>query len=125
MQPSPSKNFLALNMSLVPAPKVAPAEEVSISKRENYGRVPEYLEARKAKWAAEEEVARREREIKAACPPGHRMMPEEERVETLALVTKSLEEAKKEVCAVVFSFLSFFFPTFLPPPPHPLPLPPR
>jgi hypothetical protein len=96
-QASPPKNFLALNMALAPAPRPAPAAEVPISQRENYGKVPEYLEARKAQWAVEESAARRAREIREACPPGHRMMPEEERAETLALVTTSLEAAKKEV----------------------------
>ena len=43
------------------------------------------------------EARRKEAVIKAACPPGHRMLPEEERAETLALVTSSLEAAKKEV----------------------------
>lgn len=84
-------------MALAPAPRPAPEAVVPISQRENYGKVPEYLEARKAQWAVEESAARREREIREACPPGHRMMPEEERAETLALVTTSLEAAKKEV----------------------------
>jgi hypothetical protein len=84
-------------MALVPAPKPAVSEPVPFTQRENYGKVPEYLEARKAHWAVEESAARKEREIREACPPGHRMMPEEERAETLALVTQSLEAAKKEV----------------------------
>jgi len=66
-------------------------------KRESYGKVPSYLESRKAEWAAKQEVERREKEIRDACPPGHRMMPDEERVETLNMVTNALEEAKKEV----------------------------
>ena len=67
-------------------------------KREDYGKVPLYLESRKAEWAAKNEIERREKEIRDACPPGHRMMPEEERLETLSLVTSALEEAKNEVC---------------------------
>ena len=84
-------------MTLAPAPRPAAAPTVPITQRENYGKVPEYLEARKAQWAVEESAARKEREIREACPPGHRMMPEEERIETLAMVTASLEAAKKEV----------------------------
>ena len=59
--------------------------------------MPEYLEERKARWAVEDEAKRKAAEIAAACPPGHRMMPEEERVATLELVTSSLAEAKAMV----------------------------
>lgn len=58
------------------------------------GAVPQYLLERKEVWAAESE-ARKKREAEAAiCPPGYRLMPEEERLETLALVEESLKETK-------------------------------
>ena len=63
----------------------------------DYGVVPAYLEERKAKWAVENEAKRKAAEIAAACPSGHRMMPEEERVATLELVSTSLAEAKAMV----------------------------
>lgn len=98
-QTSPSRNFVVHNIAtLVPAPRIITVDpSVPEPKREGYGKVPTYLESRKAEWAAKSEKERKEKEIRDACPPGHRMMPEEERVETLAMVTSALEIAKKEV----------------------------
>jgi hypothetical protein len=92
-------------------------------KREGYGKVPTYLESRKAEWAAKSEKERKEKEIRDACPPGHRMMPEEERIETLSMVTSALEVAKKEVSGVTqaqFSPPFFFYPSHPPPRTHTL-----
>ena len=89
---------MAINMALVPAPRAPEFDAAAPApKKAGYGQVPEYLEQRKAQWQVEGEARRKAAEIKAACPPGHRMLPEEERVETLALVSSSLEAAKKEV----------------------------
>jgi hypothetical protein len=100
-QPSPTKNFLAANMVVEGAPRPSVADAaVPPPKKEGYGKVPEYLETRKAMWKVEEAARQKEAEIKAACPPGHRMLPEEERTETLTLVTTSLDAAKKDLLAM-------------------------
>jgi hypothetical protein len=72
------------------------------SKRENddnedyrhdeFGRVPQYLEQRKNQWAEEEAEIRRQRPD-PNCPPGMKLMPEEERLSTLETLQQSREEA--------------------------------
>lgn len=61
-------------------------------RHEEFGRVPEYLEERKAKWADEQEEARR-RLPDPSCPRGMCLMPEEERLNTLSVLTQSKAEA--------------------------------
>jgi hypothetical protein len=48
-----------------------------------YGHVPAYLVERQAKAAAEAAAAKKAAEEAAMCPPGHRLLPEDERVQTL------------------------------------------
>ena len=71
------------------------------SKHEEYGRVPEYLEERKAKWAEEEEEVRRRRPD-PNCPPGMCLMPEEERVQTLEVLQQSKAEALNQLRKLPF-----------------------
>ena len=110
--------------TLAPAPRIITVDpSVPEPKREGYGKVPTYLESRKAEWAAKSEKERKEKEIRDACPPGHRMMPEEERIETLSMVTSALEVAKKEVSGATHFlsstvFAPFFFYPSPPPPTH-------
>lgn len=52
-----------------------------------YGKVPQYLERFREEKEAREEMRRRE-EVQASCPPGMRLMSEEERLETLELLNK-------------------------------------
>ncbi|KAJ1427487.1 calmodulin-binding-domain-containing protein [Ochromonadaceae sp. CCMP2298] len=59
---------------------------------EDFGRVPEYLEERKARWAAEEEEERRRRPD-PNCPPGMCLMSEEERCDTLDTLQASKNES--------------------------------
>jgi hypothetical protein len=63
-------------------------------KHEEYGQVPAYLRERKETRLALEERARLAAKEREGCPPGHRLMPEAERLETLALLEGSLREAK-------------------------------
>ena len=65
-----------------------------VAKHEEYGRVPNYLEERKAKWASEQEEIRR-RAPDPNCPPGMTLMPEAERASTLDVLRSSREEAMK------------------------------
>jgi hypothetical protein len=59
---------------------------------EDFGRVPEYLEERKARWAAEEKEERRRRPD-PNCPPGMCLMSEEERCDTLDTLQASKNES--------------------------------
>ena len=64
------------------------------TRRALYGKLPVYLRDRKEAWAAEAE-AKRQAELEAAgCPRGHRLMPEAERLETLALMRAAHVEAQ-------------------------------
>ena len=68
---------------------------------ENFGRVPKYLRNRK-------EQAQREKEAEAArapdpnCPKGMKLMPEEERVQTLEVLQNSREEAINQLAKMPF-----------------------
>ena len=91
-------NVLALPVVAAATRRPPPTDAAApLPKRTGYGAVPEYLSDRKAGWAVQDEAKRKAAEEKKACPPGHRMMPEEERAATLTLVTQSLSEAKEEV----------------------------
>lgn len=60
-------------------------------KHQSFGRVPEYLENRKNRWAEEQEEVRR-RAPDPDCPPGMCLMPEDERLSTLDTLTTSRDE---------------------------------
>lgn len=62
------------------------------TKREGYGKVPNYLIQRKVELAREAEAKRAAQEAEAV-PAGMRVMPEDERQETLQLLAKSKREA--------------------------------
>ena len=69
------------------------------SKHSSYGSVPSYLQSRKLQWAEEERL----RSLAApdlSCPPGMVCMSEAERLDTLAVLSRSEEEAKRELFAL-------------------------
>ena len=55
----------------------------------SYGEVPEYLRRRRDEQAREEALRRYEEERSAGCPPGMRVLGEEERLEMLEALRKS------------------------------------
>lgn len=62
----------------------------------NFGRIPKYLLERKEQWAREEE----ERRLNAPdpdCPPGMVLLDEDERLRTLRVLRKSLDEARLQM----------------------------
>ena len=61
-----------------------------------YGRVPDYLEERKAQWAAEDRERRR-RAPDPEAPPGMCVMPEDERVATLNTLNNSKKECLNQL----------------------------
>jgi Calmodulin-binding len=78
------------------------AEKVSTSgKHQDFGKVPEYLEQRKAQWEEEKEEIRR-RKPDPNCPAGMMLMPEEERLDTLEILKASKVEALKQLQALPF-----------------------
>lgn len=70
-------------------------------RHEDFGRVPEYLEERKARWA-EEESEKRRRMPDPNCPKGMCLMPESERRNTLEVLQQSKEEALNQLRRMPF-----------------------
>ena len=100
--PRSHANFLRENRRA--ADKLAPPDTKTVrqkkfenaAKHDNFGRVPEYIEQRKAKIAAEKEEIRK-RLPDPNCPPGMKLMPDEERRGTLEVLLKSRTEALKQL----------------------------
>lgn len=67
----------------------------------SFGRVPTYLENRKARWAEEQEAIRRNAPD-PSCPRGMMLMPEEERLHTLDTLHSSKEEAMRQLSKMPF-----------------------
>jgi hypothetical protein len=68
---------------------------------EEFGRVPRYLEERKARWE-EEDAERRRRMPDPNCPPGMTVMTEAERQQTLDMLQNSREEALQQLRRMPF-----------------------
>ena len=97
LAPKREVSFIARNrakaLTLVPPKR----EEVrSPTKHDSYGRVPEYLEQRNLKLAFERERARRNAPD-PDCPSGMRVMPEDERRETLEKLLSSQKEVMQQL----------------------------
>ena len=81
--PRTNANFIMENRKA--ADKLAPPDTKTprqkkfenAAKHDNFGRVPEYIEARKAKIAAEKEEIRK-KQPDPNCPPGMKLMPDDE-----------------------------------------------
>jgi hypothetical protein len=103
LAPRSNADFIERNrvkaLAMVPRQRAEKYEEDAI--HEEYGRVPSYLEQRKAKWEEEKEEARR-RAPDPNCPPGMTLMPEEERLNTLEVLHKSRQEAMRQLQALPF-----------------------
>lgn len=103
LAPRSNADFVERNkvkmQALVPPP-TKDTENVT-AKHESYGRVPAYLEDRKAQWEEEKEE-RRKRMPDPNCPKGMKLMPEEERIQTLEVLMRSKEEATKQLMRMPF-----------------------
>ena len=67
-------------------------------KHKHFGRVPEYLVEKKAKEeAAQRRKDEESRAPKLHCPPGHRILAEDERLETIALLETRKIEVEQQV----------------------------
>jgi hypothetical protein len=77
------------------------SQQEDYTKREGYGKVPNYLIQRKVELARQAEERRAAQEAEAV-PAGMRIMPEEERLETLELLAKSKHEAYNQLHQMPF-----------------------
>lgn len=71
------------------------------SKHQEFGRVPQYLVDRKQKWEEEKEEMRR-RLPDPNCPAGMRLMPDEERLQTLQILHDSKNEVLNQLQKLPF-----------------------
>lgn len=90
------RNRIQAKLMAPPATRATGREAEVDSRHAEFGRVPEYLEQRKAHWAAEQEEARR-RAPDPDCPKGMCLMPEEERRNTLEILLNSKTEAMRQL----------------------------
>ncbi|PNW79608.1 hypothetical protein CHLRE_08g359850v5 [Chlamydomonas reinhardtii] len=98
---SSGRDFVAENRVGAAAPMRPPRLEKRDSadkyiNKKDYGQVPQYLLERKMQMAAEVEAQARAKEA-ALIPPGMRLMPEDERLETLEVLKKNREEVDRAI----------------------------
>lgn len=102
LKPPSNADFITRNkltaMTLEPQRRGSQDE---IHRHEEFGRVPQYLEERKAQWQ-EEEDERRRRMPDPDCPAGMMLMSEEERRGTLSVLEQSREEAMQQLRRLPF-----------------------
>ncbi|KAL9658281.1 hypothetical protein ABK040_015603 [Willaertia magna] len=72
-------------------------ETEEYQKPNEFGKIPKYLKDRKKQW--EEEALRQKIEVQKVdeCPPGMRLLPEEERLETLRELEKNKETVMTDI----------------------------
>jgi len=100
------KDFINANKEQCPASPRTDASVASVekgmSKPANYGRVPKYLEQRKAQWKEEQDrqaLALADKD----CPKGMKLMKEDERVSTLETLQQSKVECQKMLSKLPFT----------------------
>ena len=79
------------------AQRAASAEELGPAgggKQHTRGSVPSYLQRRKAEWAAEAEAEAARQAAAAECPPGFRLVGQEERERTLSILASERSKAE-------------------------------
>ena len=96
LAPRSGADFISKNRS--EARKLRPPLEHTEEngKHDSYGRVPGYLQNRKAQWADAEEERRRNAPD-PNCPPGMCLMPEAERLDTLQTLQASKAECMRQL----------------------------
>ena len=96
-QEQEEKDYLSANARSVmqPRQRIQHVDAAApLPKRADYGALPDYLKERKESWKEANEAKKRAADEALGCPPGHRIMPDEERLETLQLLKASLNEAQ-------------------------------
>ncbi|KAJ1633462.1 calmodulin-binding-domain-containing protein [Pavlovales sp. CCMP2436] len=85
------------------APPVRVATKpATLSKHTSYGKVPTYLAERNRAKDAEDSYLRAEAEKRAGCPPGTRLVTEEERAQVLQTIATREAELRKELQSLPF-----------------------
>lgn len=79
-----------------PRPSKVEDDGLKYLKKKDMGKVPTYLLNRKMELAAEQEAKERAKEA-STIPPGMRMLPEEERLETLAILENNRREVESAI----------------------------
>lgn len=95
LAPRSNKDFVGANRTEARQmePKRRQSNDEEVHRHSEFGAVPKYLQDRKEEWAETE--ARRQAALPdPSCPPGMRLMPEDERLETLDILLESEREAQ-------------------------------
>mmetsp|Transcript_4200 Transcript_4200/g.10791 ORF Transcript_4200/g.10791 Transcript_4200/m.10791 type:complete len:272 (-) Transcript_4200:93-908(-) len=99
-----NKDFISQNKSALQgmkSKKQGKEPEQLFKEKENYGKMPRYLLQRKLE-IAEEYERQREAERHALAPAGTRLMPEDERLQTLAMLESNKVEVEKHLSLLPF-----------------------
>jgi hypothetical protein len=81
---------------------LGPSEHEKVMNKQDYGKVPSYLKARKQEMQRDAEAEAAAIEA-AKIPPGMRVMPEEERQETLAILAENKRAVEKKIMQLPFN----------------------
>jgi hypothetical protein len=105
LAPPSNADFISRNkvkaMTMVASRPHSDGKSSGTALHEEFGRVPEYLEERKARWA-EEQSEKRRNAPDPNCPPGMCLMPDAERRNTLQVLQTSREEALAQLRRLPF-----------------------
>ena len=99
-----SKDFIRQNKSALAGMKSKKLDKKNAEtflEKENFGKLPRYLIQRKLQLAEDYE-RRRELEREALAPPGTRLMPEDERLQTLEMLEQNKEEVERHLKSLPF-----------------------
>lgn len=97
LAPRSQTNFLNANArEIIHAAPAVREEKKEEKKHKEFGKVPAYLQNRKARWAAQE-ADRISRAGDPDCPPGMSLMPDSERLETLRVLKATLDDVKGQM----------------------------
>ncbi|RYH12570.1 hypothetical protein EON65_37915 [archaeon] len=79
-----SRNRVEAVVKIPSSKQLVPAKSKTAlePRHEEYGQVPQYLQQRREQWEADEDAKRRNAPD-PDCPPGMKLMPEQERLQTL------------------------------------------
>ena len=98
MPEGPAMGRRSVRQPALPAP---PPRDANAGKHEA-GAVPAYLQRRKAEWAAEAEAEAQRRALESECPPGLRIVGEEEKARVLGTLDAEREKAQAALLQLPF-----------------------
>ena len=98
----PLRNFQKENSEKIRVARKAQAAPVDKHKPTNYGKVPKYLRERQAELASDEQERIRLANLDVDCPPGMRLLPENERQTMLKTLERNREKVVSEISKLPF-----------------------